>query len=103
MKECSDIERCVQRLNLKRGSPRDLLAISTTIGVVRDLFKCILSDAYDSSAGSQPNEQSLPRNLTKLLKLNDVNLECLDEIEKAFDPQNVSSSLSQGKFIKSGT
>lgn len=96
MKECSDIERCVQRLNLKRGSPRDLLAISSTIGVVRELFKCIVADEYNTEA------KPLPPLLSKLLKLNEINIEPLEDIEKAFNPVYVSTSLSQGGFIKAG-
>lgn len=37
LKSCADLERCLSRLSLKRGGPRDLLAVADTLLKVKDI------------------------------------------------------------------
>jgi DNA mismatch repair protein MutS len=102
MKECSDLERCLQRLKLNRGGPRDLLAIATTVAAVKSVLIAITSEEYNTKYN--PNDEmgvKLPKILNELLQLNQIEVEVLYEIEKAikFD---TSSNYSQGGFINEG-
>jgi DNA mismatch repair protein MutS len=49
LRNCYDIERCIQRLSLNRGSPRDLAAIGATLHEAQNIYSLLMS---------QPNVQS---------------------------------------------
>lgn len=91
LKKCHDIERCLQRLSLRRGSPRDLAAIGTTIGEAQKL-KQFLLDSED---------QDFPNPLKEAIQC----IKDLSYLEKELSNalrENLPFIYSDGGFIKLG-
>eukprot|EP01080_Neovahlkampfia_damariscottae_P001849 gene1849-990_t len=92
LKRCHDIERSLQRLSLRRGSPRDLSSIQKTLEEVDEL-KRFLNECEDT-------------NFPILLKdaissmTDDLN-ELKSELKKALQ-ENLPYLSSDGDFIKKG-
>ena len=53
LKGCGDLERCLSRLSLKRGGPRDLLLIAETLSKVVDV-RLLLADPSATSLAGLP-------------------------------------------------
>lgn len=91
LKRCHDIERCLQRLSLRRGSPRDLNAIGITIGEAQKL-KQFLLDSED---------QNFPKPLLECIHcikdLSNLEKEILSALR-----ENLPFNYSDGGFIKNG-
>jgi DNA mismatch repair ATPase MutS len=43
MKECFDIERCLQRISVYKGGPRDLASVASTLEEIKEIRKLILA------------------------------------------------------------
>lgn len=92
---CYDIERCLQRLTLGRGGPRDLHSIAITDEYVKKISEQIRK--FQKGYGF-----SIPNGLKSILAhVDEKELEILSEIKQAIK-ENPPISDNEGDFIADG-
>lgn len=94
LKSCSDLERCLSRLSLKRGGPRDLLAIADTLFTVVDI-RLLLAHPTESPLNALP-----PLLQETIRKLSD-HKELALKIREAIAPEPPLLARDGG-FVKTG-
>jgi DNA mismatch repair protein MutS len=90
LKQVPDIERCLSRLSVGRGSPRDLEAIRTVLGVIPEIKAVHL------------NHADLPIMSTRSLHLLKNLDELKDELDKAIVESGLPMLARDGGFIRKG-
>eukprot|EP01126_Amoeba_proteus_P064525 TRINITY_DN9053_c0_g1_i54.p1 TRINITY_DN9053_c0_g1~~TRINITY_DN9053_c0_g1_i54.p1 ORF type:complete len:559 (-),score=100.96 TRINITY_DN9053_c0_g1_i54:462-2138(-) len=112
LQTCHDIERCMQRLRLGRGGPRDLVCIATTIENILELSNVIekflqVNNVHERGKKESRNSPSgtkstpIPESLLKLLSSTRIQIPVMSEISRAFK-QDLPISQNEGNFIADG-
>ncbi|KAL9643842.1 hypothetical protein ABK040_016816 [Willaertia magna] len=98
LKVCFDMERSIQRLQLHRGSPKDLYTVASTIKQCKDLKEML--NKHAKITNTQP-----PKLLSKIIDdLNtETQLSIMNETLKALkEYEDLPNSIQDGNFIKMG-
>lgn len=90
LKQVADIERCLSRLSVGRGSPRDLDAIRNVLGIIPDI------------KALHVKHDDLPIMLTKSLHLLKNLDELKDELNRAIADSGLPMLARDGGFIRPG-
>lgn len=88
-KQTSDLERCIARLNMGRGTPRDLLSIKDTTKAAEIIFTQVSKSLSDSG------ENYIKHLISPLVDNNEIH----DLIDSAISPE-APNSTSDGGIIK---
>jgi len=90
LKRVADIERCLSRLSVGRGSPRDLDAIRNVLGIIPEI------------KALHVKHEDLPLILTKSLHLLKNLDELKDELDRAIAESGLPMLARDGGFIRPG-
>ncbi|KAL6077109.1 DNA mismatch repair protein MutS [Balamuthia mandrillaris] len=96
LKECYDMERCLQRISLAKGSPRDLAAIASTLQQARVIRQLLCSKPYGADLPHHLQSKHAERALCPSSHENLVAL-----LSKAL-VADIPSVFSNGEFIAPG-
>lgn len=97
LKLCPDIERSVSRLSAKRGGPRDLASIKTTLGAIPKIKNIINEFAHQN----KEIISGVPASISKIIDKLGLYANLVDNIEHALEDELPLLSRDGG-FIKKG-